>query len=885
MSTTRPTLLLVDDDPMSVRTLHALLKDHYRVLFVASGAAAFDLVSREVPDLILLDVVMPGLDGYEVCRRLQARAETAGIPVIFLTGLGDEEAQTRAFEAGAVDFITKPVNPPVLLARVRAQLGLANQARALDNLVRERTAELERTEVALREAMHNLLTTEVTPGVFWVQVPEAGLYILCGCPGEIVKHLMRKGHIKTVTRAGQSYETGPNVILLSDVLIQNGGFANLAEFPVLQMLYRQGMILPGHPNNTGVRPLLIGSREQLDAQLEYIHRGNYGLLDEAELIESGVDAATADLMMRVKLKFAFGAIRSPAEFLDTLEVTATPREIRHGVTIQRIAMNRFRIGYRGEATEVDLSLPAGVAYLPPYPLGQHRQRQQYFAVLHTGEGDGWDINRPSMGALIMFQGRLYLIDAGPGILESLTALGIDISEIQGIFHTHAHDDHFAGLPALIRSDRRLEYYATPLVRASVTKKFAALLSVPEHMFQEFFVVHDLAFDAWNDCDGLEVMPLYSPHPVENNILMFRALDGAGYRTYAHWADLSSYGVLNGMVGTGPADLPAAFIDGIKRDYRRPADLKKLDIGGGLIHGMAEDFRDDPSSRLLLAHIARPLTLAEMAIGSESSFGAMDVLIPSQQDYRRQGAFRALVALFPTVPADQIHLLLNSPVVEINAGTIICTAGAQPESVDMILSGAVAFIEPRMGINNRLSFGSLIGFSELFGTDADLGGTYRALSHCSVLRLPAAVLREFMSHNELLDEFSHALEKVSFLRRTWLFGEQVSFHSRIKLSRLLAERRVQRESCVPVDTAIWLVRSGRIDILDPGNNRIESVGEGGFFGEASVLRREQDGWCYIAAEACECYAIPSAAALDLPIVHWKLLEVCARRMHASSRPSA
>jgi hemerythrin len=93
----------------------------------------------------------------------------------------------------------------------------------------------------------------------------------------VVKHLMLRGYIAEEGGQGRPSETGPNVILLSDLMLQNGRFANMAEFPVLQMLYRQGMILPDHPNNTGRKPILVGSADQVAAQLTYIYRGNYGL--------------------------------------------------------------------------------------------------------------------------------------------------------------------------------------------------------------------------------------------------------------------------------------------------------------------------------------------------------------------------------------------------------------------------------------------------------------------------------------------------------------------------------------------------------------------------------------------------------------------------------
>jgi len=105
----------------------------------------------------------------------------------------------------------------------------------------------------------------------------------------------------------------------------------------------------------------------------------------------------------------------------------------------------------------------------------------------------------------------------------MAALGIGIDQVDGIFHTHAHDDHFAGLTALMRAGRRIRYFATPLVRASVEKKLAALLGMEDKRFSDFFDVQELAFDTWNDIYGLEVMPVFSPHPVENNIFVFRTL--------------------------------------------------------------------------------------------------------------------------------------------------------------------------------------------------------------------------------------------------------------------------------------------------------------------------------------------------------------------------
>ncbi|MBF0178648.1 MAG: response regulator [Magnetococcales bacterium] len=872
-------ILIVDDEKTNIDVLVSLLRDQYKIVVAKNGEQALGRASAEPPpDLILLDVMMPDIDGIEVCRRLKQNPATRNIPVIFVTGAGPYGDETRGFAAGAVDFVNKPIIPDLLLARVRTHLALADQNRQLERQVEERTRELEQAHEALRAAMGNLLTIQVGPGVFWLQIPEAGLHVLCGCPGEVVKLLMLKGLNSPAIKNGVSFETGPNVILLSDLLVQNGGFANMAEFPVLQMLYRQGMILPGHPNNTGVKPMLMGAADQVLAQMAYIHRGNYGLSRD-EILATGIDEDTADNMMRIKLQFAFGKVREPSEFLDTLIVDDDPQEIRNGATIQRIGFNRFRFAFRGQSADVDLNLPKDVVYKSPYPLGFHRVQRHYFAVLHTGEGDGWDPERPSMSSVVMFQGRIYLIDAIPGVLNVLTALGIDISEVEGIFHSHAHDDHFAGLPALIQTDRRLKYYATPLVRASVAKKFAALMSITEEQFQQFFEIHDLEFDTWNAVGGLEVRPLYSPHPVETNLLLFRALDGDGYRHYAHWTDLSSFAVMDKMTKPGPFAVPEAFIEQIKANYHIPADLKKLDVGGGMIHGQAQDFRQDRSRRMILAHQAREMTTEEMEIGSEATFGALEILIPGEQEYRRQRCFYYLRQLFPEICEDTIRMLINGPIVNHNAGASIRKENEENGFVEMTISGDIVYLDADFGIRYHLGFGSFIGLQTIFPKTASDEGSYRALSHSAVLRIPAVMFRIFLENSGLYDWMAPLLEKVRRLRHTWLFGEQTSF---VFLTRIAQKMEVTRMTAgEPIPPAgehpvLWMLACGRVAMLSAHGQEVAMIEPGDFFGEQGYLRDTRNPWNFRAAEDCELLCIRAEGLLDAPIIHWKMLEVAQRR---------
>ncbi|WP_369404212.1 HD-GYP domain-containing protein [Thauera butanivorans] len=120
----RPKLLLVDDEPTNLQVLRHILQQDYRLLYAKDGRRALELAASERPELILLDVMMPGITGLETCRWLKADAATAAIPVIFVTALADARDEVEGFEAGAVDYITKPVSAPVVRARVRTHLSL-----------------------------------------------------------------------------------------------------------------------------------------------------------------------------------------------------------------------------------------------------------------------------------------------------------------------------------------------------------------------------------------------------------------------------------------------------------------------------------------------------------------------------------------------------------------------------------------------------------------------------------------------------------------------------------------------------------------------------------------------------------------------------------------
>lgn len=142
----RQTVLLVDDSPESLTLMYGLLKADYRTLIANGGERALQIVEGDaLPDLVLLDVMMPGLGGLEVCRRLKADPRTESIPVIFLTAMSELEDEQAGFDAGAADYIVKPVSPPIMMARVRTHL----RAKAVADFLEDKAAFLQ-TEVERR---------------------------------------------------------------------------------------------------------------------------------------------------------------------------------------------------------------------------------------------------------------------------------------------------------------------------------------------------------------------------------------------------------------------------------------------------------------------------------------------------------------------------------------------------------------------------------------------------------------------------------------------------------------------------------------------------------------------------------------------------------------
>ncbi|MBI5580776.1 MAG: response regulator [Deltaproteobacteria bacterium] len=152
-----PKVLMVDDNTANLQVLRENLDGlGYKLLIAKNGRTALDIVAKARPDLVLLDIMMPEMDGYEVCRKLKSAEETRHIPVIFLTAMADSEDEAKGLALGAVDYITKPINPELVRARVRNHLELKRHRDHLEQLVRMKTREVQLTQAVMIESLATL---------------------------------------------------------------------------------------------------------------------------------------------------------------------------------------------------------------------------------------------------------------------------------------------------------------------------------------------------------------------------------------------------------------------------------------------------------------------------------------------------------------------------------------------------------------------------------------------------------------------------------------------------------------------------------------------------------------------------------------------------------
>ncbi|NIZ47375.1 cyclic nucleotide-binding domain-containing protein [Entomospira nematocerorum] len=716
---------------------------------------------------------------------------------------------------------------------------------------------------------------QITNGVYFLDCHEVGLRILCGCPMDSVKLLMRAGFIQRIEDENWLWETGANAILLSDISVQNGAFANLTEFPLMHMLYNQGLGVSNHPGYTGKKPMILGIPEQLEGQIEYLDRGVNGLTPE-EL--DNIDDIDNDVKREIqvfKKRFKYGKPQSSRDLVDFFEVKANeePYEIAPELYLVRLGLNVYLFQYQDQEEIIDLTLTEMQQYGIPYNLDFHPMHKRDFAILHSGEGNGWDKDRPCMSSVICAEGRYYLIDAGPNVLEALEKFGISLSEVEGVFMTHAHDDHFNGLTGLMRSQKRMKLFTSKVVRVSIMRKLMALLNFEEATFSKFFDIHDLSLDSWTHIGQLQVMPVLSPHPVETNIFYFKMVDDAGtVRSYGHLADVISQRVHQNFLRIQDED--QAFLlsryERVWRNYLRAVNVKKIDANGGLIHGEIDDFKDDHSAKVIVSHTTERPTLGQRLVASSVNFGVEELLIPSTRDYFNIGAQIYLDEIFPEAPFMAKAELIDNRRLLINPGLVLIKRGELHDYVYLLVSGIFEYITPRD--SKRYEAGMILGEESII-LNQPSDGTYRSLSYAKVIRIEAQAYLNFIEKYLNLDEYIEEHTKRKKLQDSDLFKSLTSrnlldsIYSKISVVNYI-EGNLLREG---YSDSIGIIIEGMAGIFHK-ENLVETLTEDYFYGQEVVFSRSRHLVPNVVAlSEVKVMQIPLEVLSSVPILLWNLLE--------------
>ena len=228
----RPLILIVDDEPVNRLLLKKILEEKYELIFAADGYEAL-LQADQEPDLILLDVMMPEMSGYEVCSMLRENPKTKDIPVIFVTALDGIKNETEGFDSGGQDYVTKPIKEPIVIRRVEMQLLLHRKQQQLETMVRERTSELEEKNAELKRSQRSTILMLGEAGHF--NDTDTGVHIwrMAKYAEAIARSLgWPEGMCELIELAAPMHDTGKIGVL--DSILQKPGKLSPEEWEIIK---------------------------------------------------------------------------------------------------------------------------------------------------------------------------------------------------------------------------------------------------------------------------------------------------------------------------------------------------------------------------------------------------------------------------------------------------------------------------------------------------------------------------------------------------------------------------------------------------------------------------------------------------------------------------
>jgi putative two-component system response regulator len=227
------TIFVVDDSDTNLAMAEEALEDRYRVMTMSSAAKMFELLKKLEPDLILLDIEMPGMDGFEAMRRLKAHHTYGEIPVIFLTGRTDVATEVHGFEIGVVDFITTPFSAPVLLNRIKTHLGI-------DEIIQERTAQLRRLQNSVIFVLANMVESRDKATGGHIERTTAYIKILINAmqEREVYADEIRNWNFEITVSSARLHDVGK--VIISDLILNKPGKLTDEEFKEMEAHTLQG---------------------------------------------------------------------------------------------------------------------------------------------------------------------------------------------------------------------------------------------------------------------------------------------------------------------------------------------------------------------------------------------------------------------------------------------------------------------------------------------------------------------------------------------------------------------------------------------------------------------------------------------------------------------
>ena len=241
------------------------------------------------------------------------------------------------------------------------------------------------------------------------------------------------------------------------------------------------------------------------------------------------------------------------------------------------------------------------------------------------------------------------------------------------------------------------------------------------------------------------------------------------------------------------------------------------------------------------------------------------------------AFNYLQSIFPSVPHEQINNLIKNPIVTFTPEATLIKINETNENIYLILTGEVKLIGPDLSTTKNLTSGEIAG--DISGKEQyPSKETYRAANYVQALQLPCSLYIDFIKRNELYHDIAELKEKLEFLQKSWLFGNELSYIVQTRIAKAMLSLHFQTEEVIPCEdeTGLYMVKHGKLQLLFKDGG-VEILKAGDSFGECNVLRETHDLYQVRAVESTEIYRIQRDSVRDIPIIHWKLLEIHEKRL--------